>query len=221
MGKQFNKNITTVLFDFDGVIADTETGRYALFTDVLAAKGIDFKSRVAITQMQGLTGRAMIERYFPEIPPLEVKEIVERRQGMYMSNLDKYCKPYPGAADTIRALKSKGYYIVSVTANTTEAAKILLKHVGVMDYFDKVLGVEYCENKDTGKKDYGLVSGIINKPVPECVVIEDSLVGVKGAVGSGYYTIAFDRFPGSGLEKHADRIIYTYNELNSIFGLEV
>ena len=139
-------SFTTVLFDFDGVIADTEQGRYAVFAEIMAEQGLDFKARVSLSQMQGLTGRAMMKRYFPELPAEQALSIVRRREQIYMANLADYCIPYPGVKETVTALKERGFYLANTTANSTETAGILLRHVGIFHLFDKVLGYEYCEN---------------------------------------------------------------------------
>lgn len=210
---------TTVLFDFDGVIADTEQGRYTVFAGILAEQGLDFKARVSLSQMQGLTGRAMMKRYFPELSAEEALSVVRRREQIYMANLDTYCIPYPGVKETVTALKERGYYLANTTANSTETAGILLRHVGIFHLFDKVLGYEYCENPATGKKDYGKVAGLTGRTVAESVVVEDSPVGIKGARMHGYYTIAFERHPHPDIQKYANRVMHTYAELDDFFGI--
>ena len=212
-------DFTTVLFDLDGVLADTEQGRYKVFAEILAEQGIDFSARVSISQMQGLTGRAMMKRYFPELLAEQALSVVRRREQIYMANLASYCIPFPGMVETVTTLKERGYYLANTTANSTETAKILLKHIGIYSCFDMVLGHEYCENSTTGKKDYGRVAGLIGRSVAESVVIEDSPVGIKGARMHGYYTIAFERNPHPDIQKYANKVIHTYQELNDFFGI--
>ncbi|MDR2037069.1 MAG: HAD family hydrolase [Bacteroidales bacterium] len=212
-------HITTFLFDFDGVIADTEKGRYEAYCDILAEYGYDMRSRCTVFDLVGLTGDGFMSKFFPEIPPDQVKEIVHRRQSHYMEHLDKYCIPFPGMKSTITDLKRKGYYLALTTANATAVARILLDVVGVADMFDEVCGREICEDPVTKVKDYSRVPKYIGKTIHECVVIEDSPVGVAGAKRSGFYCIAFEHFEDRVIIEQADAIMHDYNDLRNLLGL--
>ena len=120
---------------------------------------------------------------------------------------------------SIAELKEKGYYLALTTANATEVAKILLQAVNVFEYFDAVCGREICEDPVTKVKDYSLVPKQINKTIEECVVIEDSPVGVMGAKRTGFYCIAFEHFKDEIITENADAIVHNYNDLRQLFGL--
>ncbi len=212
-------DITTILFDFDGVIADTERGRYEAYCDIFEEYGYDMRGRCSIFDLVGLTGDGFASKFFPEIPHEQVKEIVRKRQKYYMEHLDRFCKPYPGMRQTIIDLEEKGYFLALTTANTTEAAKILLKSVGTLEYFDAVCGREICEDPVTKVKDYSRVPAQIGKTIKECIVIEDSPVGVLGAKRSGFYCIAFDHFEDPAIKEQADVTVRDYNGLRQLFEL--
>jgi beta-phosphoglucomutase-like phosphatase (HAD superfamily) len=213
------KHISTFLFDFDGVIADTESGRYEAYCDILEELGYDMRSRCTVGEMVGLTGDGLIAKFFPEIPGKEAKEIVRRRQTYYMAHLDRFCRPFPGMRQTIKDIKSEGYYLALTTANYTLAANRLLDVVGVAEYFDAVCGREICEDPISKVKDYSLVPKHLHKEIAECVVVEDSPVGVSGAKRSGFYCIAFEHFKDPVLTEFADALVHDYNDLRKIIGL--
>ena len=210
---------TTILFDFDGVIADTEHGRYEAYCDIFEEYGYDLRSRCKMTDLLGFTGDGFMSRFFPEIPSELVKEIVRKRQKYYMEHLDRFCKPFPGARQTIADLKSKGYYLAVTTANSTAVVKQLLETIGALEYFDAFCGKEICEDPVTKVKDYSRVPAQINKTIEECVVIEDSPVGVAGAKRGGFYCVAFDHFKDPVITEQADVIVHNYNDLRRFFGL--
>lgn len=214
------KQFSTLLFDFDGVIADTERGRYEAYCDIFEEYGYDMRGRCTMNDLVGFTGDGFAKKFFPEIPHDLVKEMVRKRQGYYMEHLDKFCKPYPGMKQTIIDLKEEGYYLALTTANATLVARKLLETVGILEYFDAVCGREICENPVTKVKDYSLVPQKINKKVEECVVIEDSPVGVTGAKRAGFYCIAFEHFEDPLISQQADAIVHDYNELRLLFGLK-
>jgi beta-phosphoglucomutase-like phosphatase (HAD superfamily) len=220
MNIQDIKQTTTILFDFDGVIADTENGRYEAYCDIFEEYGYDLRSRCLMTDLVGFTGDGFMSKFFPEIPPGQVTEMVIKRQEYYMNHLDRFCKPFPGARQTIADLKQRGYYLALTTANATAVAQQLLEVVGALEYFDAVCGREICEDPVTKVKDYSRVPAQINKTIGECVVLEDSPVGVAGAKRGGFYCIAFEHFEDPVIKEQADAIVHNFNELRELFGLQ-
>jgi len=213
------KKFSAILFDFDGVIADTEQGRYDAYCDIFGEYGYDLRSRCVMTDLLGFTGDGFMSKFFPEIPPQHVSEMVYKRQSYYMKHLDRFCKPFPGVQQTIADLKKEGYFLAITTANATDVVRQLLQLVGILDYFDILCGREICENQITKVKDYSLVPAQINKTVDECIVIEDSPVGVVGAKRAGFRCIVFDHYKDDDMQKHADYIVHDYNDLRRLFGL--
>jgi len=211
--------ITAILFDFDGVICDTENGRYEAYCDIFEEYGYNMRSRCVMIDLLGLTGDGFMKKYFPEIPPELVNEMVCKRQKYYMDNLDVFCRPFPGAQQTIKDLKQKGYYLALTTANATETARQLLQVANVLDYFDCVCGREICENPVTKVKDYSNVHVHTGKKPEECIVIEDSPVGVAGAKRGGFRCIAFNHYKDPLINEQADVVVHDFNDLRKLFGL--
>ena len=213
------EQITTILFDFDGVIGDTENGRYEAYCEIFKMYGYDLRSRCAMTDLIGFTGDGFMSKFFPEIPAEQVKEIVRKRQKHYMENLDVFCRPFPGAQQTVKDLKEMGYFMALTTANSTVAAKLLIEVTGVQEYFDVICGREICEDPVTKVKDYSRVPSQINKTIEECIVIEDSPVGVAGAKRGGFKCIAFEHFEDPVITENADYIVHDFNGFRKLFGL--
>jgi len=213
------EKISTILFDFDGVLADTEQGRYDAYCDIFLEYGYDLRSRCVTTDLLGFTGDGFMSKYFPEIPPEHVAEMVRKRQTYFMEHLDRFCKPFPGVQQTIADLKKNNYFLAITTANATDVVRLLLRLVGVLEYFDALCGREICENPETKVKDYSRVPAQINKSIEECIVIEDSLVGVVGAKRSGFRCIAFDHYKDPIMQQQADFIVHDFNDLRKFFGL--
>ena len=212
------ERVTTILFDFDGVLGDTENGRYETYCEIFTEYGYDLRSRCQMENLIGFTGVGFMKKYFPEIPADIVKEMVNKRQKLYMENLEKFCIPFPGAQQTVKDLKGKGYFLALTTANSTATANKLLQAIGLQEYFDAVCGREICEDPVTKVKDYSRVPAQINKTIEECIVIEDSPVGVAGAKRGGFKCIAFEHFEDPVI-KQADAIVHDFNGLRKIFGL--
>ncbi|MDR0714884.1 MAG: HAD family hydrolase [Bacteroidales bacterium] len=213
-------NITTFLFDFDGVIADTESGRYETYCDIFEKNGFDLRQRCSMEDLTGHTGDGFIRKYFPEIPSRQAQAMIRQRQSYYMKHLDLFCRPYPGMKQTIREIKEKGYYLALTTANSNAAAQRLVEKMEISAYFDVICGREICEHPIRKVKDYSLIPQHIRKTTEECLVVEDSPVGVAGAKHAGFRCIAFEHFKNPVISEMADAIVHDYNEFRKLIGLK-
>jgi len=212
--------IKCVIFDFDGVIADTDTSRYAIMQDLLLPYGFDFQKQFKIEQLVGKSTSAFLKQYYSQIPEDERKKLALNRQTMYVDDLNKYCKTYHGAVDTLRKLKESGKDLRLATANDKWVVDKVLIHLQISDCFSKIYYKEVTENEQ-GNKDYSNVKNAIEYAQNQCVVVEDSPVGVAGAKRAGYYCMAFNHFNIQEISQSADVVIQSFADLKSlILGME-
>lgn len=203
-------NITTLIFDFDGVIANTDLGRYDLLKDILYEYDIDLSNNMINKDLIGLSTKAFLVKFSRKINRYERDEIIKKRYKLYFSNLEKYCIPYDDLKESIRYLYSK-YDLAIVTTSSIINVIIQLKHLEIHELFKWIIGRELCENKELVKT-YSKVPIAINRKVDECIVIEDSDIGIKAAKKEGYYCIRFA--PNNDITKGSeDIIIESYKEL--------
>ena len=102
---------------------------------------------------------------------------------------DKYAKEVPlkaGVKEFLELLKENGIKIAFATANTTELSEVCLKNNEIFDYFDTGA---YLHETLTDKSDpdvYLLASERLGLAPSECIVFEDLLAGINGAVKGGF-----------------------------------
>ncbi|WP_165020597.1 MULTISPECIES: HAD family hydrolase [unclassified Dysgonomonas] len=172
--------ITTVLFDFDGVIADTEP-QYDIFSDWLAEKyklGIaDFASCA-----RGVTFSYVLEKYFSDFTDEEKAQIV-RESDEFELKMD--FPLVPGIFEFIAHLKKNGYKVGLVTSSPDFKMEIALDKLNLVGVFD----TEVTANRITrGKPDpmcFLLAAKDLGSLPEECLVFEDSLFGIQAATTAG------------------------------------
>jgi HAD superfamily hydrolase (TIGR01509 family) len=184
---------TCLIFDYDGVIADTDLGRYKLLKNILVDYDIDLSKRFNQKDLIGLSTHAFLVKNFKNLRRFEINMIIQRRYELFFSNLSEYCLPYENMKETIEYFHSK-FELAIVTTNNVENVKIQLKYFGIINYFKWIIGREKSEGKDLTKT-YRMVPDTLKKKVSECIVIEDSDIGVNAARLEGFYCIRFD--PGN------------------------
>lgn len=176
--------ITTVLFDFDGVVADTEP-LYDIFWGQMAEKyhiGIpDFPAKI-----KGTTLQRIYDLYFADYSAEEHGKIT-RACEEYEKTMD-----FPEVKGTVRflhTLKAEGYRVGLVTSSYRIKMERALKLMGLETVFDTIVTADRIT---VGKPDpmcYLLAARDLQAAPGECVVFEDSFSGIQAATAAGMRVI--------------------------------
>ena len=199
-----------IVFDFDGVIAETDTARIKLLSEVLTSNGID-SSKIKIDEISGLSTATYLKKYYPELSENLIIKIISQRQKMFFSELEKYLKPFPDAKDVILQLAEK-YELQLATTNTYSNARRMLEFLGLFDCFTHLYGRELVEDKH-GFKDYKLIVDKLGYRIDNTIVIEDSFVGIDSAKDAGFFCIKFNPKNKETICDKADVTVNSYKEL--------
>ena len=194
--------LKTALFDFDGVIMDTEQ-HYTEFWSMLGEEYLgleDFGHTI-----KGQTLIQIFEKYF-EGMDAQKAEIVPRLNEFERTMPFEYI---PGALEFMKKLKKAGVPIAIVTrSNDAKMEKVYKAHPELLELADAILTSEHFSK---------------SKPDPECflnamerlggrpettVVFEDSLHGIAAGRASGAYVIGLTTsFPREVIEPLCDMVI--------------
>lgn len=198
---KIEKSYDGVIFDFDGVILDTEKYHYLSWKKVFEKYNITFSSLVYENLKS--TGREQIIQYVDEKFDLKLseaeKENISRAKGElyieYTAGINEN-DFVPYVLEYIEFLRRN--HIKIGIASSSKAVKQYLNKFGLNDYFDVVIdGNDNLPSKpnpsiflETAKR--------LNASPEKCLVFEDALAGIDAAVAGGFDVI----FVGNS--KHRD-----------------
>lgn len=124
-----------VIFDFDGTIADSLPGIVNLYESV--RKKRHKHTTADIEKMRNLSMYQIALAM--DIPKWKILVLALRGRRLFRKHM-RTIRVYPGMAELIAELKSKGLTLFVVSANSeANVTKYLIKH-GLIDYFDEVYG---------------------------------------------------------------------------------
>ncbi len=131
----------TILFDLDGTLI--QTTKIILDTFVLTFEKFFPSMKLSETELTNMLGHTLFTT-FEFYTDLEEK--VDQMVAYYreQSNLkiEQGLKAYPGAAETMKYLKSKGCTVGIVTSKMRKVATYHLELTGLLPYVDGLIGYE-------------------------------------------------------------------------------
>ena len=183
--------IDTLIFDFDGVIIDTETPTYAAWQEVFQSFGqsVDraFWSGIIGGGEKRLDTMAHLESI---VGPLPDREAIRRRKRERESALIARSPVLPGVLDHLDDARRLGLKVGVASSSSREWVEGYLAERGLLEYFGAVVTRDDVHRV---KPDPALYLTAVERVGAEPVsafAIEDSLNGVTAAKRAGLLCIA-------------------------------
>jgi HAD superfamily hydrolase (TIGR01509 family) len=175
-----------LIFDFDGVLLESEWAGNKQIADYLTGIGHPTSVEQSMNKFMGLAGDdflAAIERWIGRPLP---DDFHGARAEEDARALAEGLEEVAGAVAFIRGLPSKLPKAVA-SSSSTEWINRHLAHLGVAGVFgDKIFsGREHVERGKPSPDLYLHAAAALGVPIARTAIIEDSPVGVRGAVASG------------------------------------
>lgn len=209
--------IEAVIFDMDGVLVDSEPYHFKVEKILFKELGIS----ISDNEIESFVGLAMDEMWHRIKTRYnlkeEVKDLVKKDTEFrvsYFSGLESL-NSINRVKTLIETIKSEGLKTAVASSSHGLLVSAVLKKIGLSSYFPvRISGADVEHGKPS--PDIFIKTAEVLEVKPEnCVVIEDSYNGVKGANAAGMKCIAF-RNPASGDQdlSDADLVIDSFDEIN-------
>lgn len=194
--------IRAIIFDFNGVIADDETPHIMCFQKALAEAGLTLTAEDYYNGYCGMDERTctrmLLEKRGGTWNEAELFRIAERKAELFRAHTALH-KPslFPGVVDFVQAAQGR-YRIAIASGGRRTQIEAALSGTPIAFAFDVIVAAEDCS---IGKPDpamYLLALQRLNArgnseheiTPPECLVLEDSVAGIRSAKAAGMRVLA-------------------------------
>lgn len=179
-----------LLFDFDGVLADTENIHVAAWQRTFATLGWEMSDEVCARAME-VDDRVFLAEVFAErkVEGGDVEGWVRRKQSLTVTMLGDSPRVYPGVHALVHAVKGKARLGV---VSTTWRQNILtvLNAAQPSDDFEVIVGKEDVVRTKPDPEAYTLALKRLGLESGSAVALEDTATGLSAARGAGLRAIA-------------------------------
>jgi beta-phosphoglucomutase len=214
--------IRAVVFDFDGVIANSEPLHFRAFRDVLGEHGITLSERDYYDRYLGFDDvgafKAVADDSGVAIDSGELAAMVSRKAVVLEALEHGSSVLFAGARQAIQRMADNGPIAIASGARRAEIIRVL-EHEGLTPLFPVVVGAEDTPKSKPAPDPYLLavsqLARTIDRPLPaaECVAVEDSRWGLESARAAGLMTVAVTHtYPPAELTR-ADMVIDHLDQL--------
>jgi HAD superfamily hydrolase (TIGR01549 family) len=187
------KKIKAVIFDMDGVLIDSEDIWYEAKNAVFKEETGKDLSREYNSTLMGRSYIAIWEKIAKDFklkgnPKTYVERVlanmkrVRKKQGIPLVD---------GAMELLERCKTKGLPAALASGGGQEDVDYILDNLNLRKYFDYIISSDFVVNPKPAPDIFLNAAEGLSTPCENCVVIEDSISGIKAAKAAGMQCIAY------------------------------
>jgi HAD superfamily hydrolase (TIGR01509 family) len=215
-----------IIFDCDGVLIDSEMLVCSMVSEELTSLGYPISPEQVVRRYAGRPEREILadiaENWGQPVPPAYREAMTRRIHEAFTTELEAI----PGVAATLARITIP---ICVASSSGPEKLKMGLKFVGLYDFFapdrsaPNIVSAAYVAHGKPSPDVFVYAAGTMRTPVQKCLVIEDSLPGVRAAASAGIRVFGFTGgshcLPGHAeqlMDAGAERVLSTMAELSDV-----
>jgi beta-phosphoglucomutase len=215
--------LKAIILDFNGVLLDDEPFHFAAMRESVVGIGIDLGKDVYWARYLPLDDGSCLDAicrdYSVRLDGREKAEVLRSKSEAYQRMLQGGFPLLSGAAEFVRACATRYPLALASGARRTEI-ETTLESTGLRSYFVIIVAAEDFVRGKPHPESFLLALDRLNRalgsaPIQprECLVVEDSVGGVEGAIAAGMKCLAVaNSYPPESL-KAADRIAASLEEV--------
>ena len=185
--------IDAVIFDFDGVLADTEALHFDAFRDVFAGRAWPLSQRDYLERYLGFDDRGLIVQYCRDrgvpLSAAAVDAILKEKSEAFRNRLAAASVVYAGARESVARLGAR-WPLGIATGSLRDEVVDILTAADLLSAFRAIVTADDGVESKPSPAPYLAVAARLDVPANRCLAIEDSPGGLLAARAAGMSTIA-------------------------------
>jgi beta-phosphoglucomutase len=208
--------IAAIVFDFDGVIANSEPLHLAAYQEVLSSLGVTLTREEYYSQYLGYDDvgmfRKLAEAHGWTIDDRQVDEVVAEKGRVFDAIMESTDVLYAGAADCIERLAAE-FPLGIASGALRHEIEAILRRGGLRHHFRFVVASGDTAESKPAPDPYRRAAELHGVVPAACVAIEDSRWGIESAAAAGLSCIAITNTYPRDAVAMADRVVESFDEI--------
>lgn len=183
-----SRRFKAVLFDLDGVLADSTTAHYAAWRRLADELGIPFDETInerlkGVSRMDSLD--IILEQAGQSYDAAEKDRLAARKNGYYRDIITTLSPEdlLPGALDALKACRTASLKVALASASRN--APMLVERLGLAPYLNFIADASKAARSKPAPDIFQMAAAGVGVPPEDALAIEDAAAGVKAAKDAG------------------------------------
>jgi len=208
--------LKVILFDFDGTLADTMHAHWNAWQNALFPL-LPAINRDEYFLLEGESLYTIARKLNPtkSHDDIYIKKLIDKKISYFNSN-SLNLKLYPGVESVITKLHSNGYLIGIVTSSVErQLAFFEDRYKTIFDKFRLIITGDMFGKGKPDPEGYILAMSKLNASKEDCLIVENSILGVEAARNAHVRCIAITNTLEKSYLGKADAVISSFEELET------
>lgn len=212
--------LKAVIFDFDGVLADTEPIHYRAFLQAAQPLNIRFDYDQYLRDYVGFDDRdayrAMLNHHGHAADETQVARLCREKGDAFAAIVAQGIESFPGMMDFIAARRAAGTPMAIASGATKADILPVLKQFSLTGLLDPIVTADDVARSKPDPQTYRLALQGLQAKYPnlgiesgDCMAIEDTAAGIEAARGAGLKVIGLTHTNSADVLGKAHRVLQT------------
>lgn len=224
--------LRALIFDFNGIIVDDEPIHFELFRRVLAEEGIVLTEEDYYARYLGFDDRGAFSAAYQEHgQPLDERllaQLIDRKAVYYQNEIRNKARIFPGVEKLVADL-APAFPLAVASGALRQEIEAILATAGLLKHFAVVISAEDVKHGKPEPEIFLKALAALNVQVQngasivaaDCLVIEDSREGIRGARRAGMKCLAVSNSHPAELLLEANAVVRSLEEVDLSFLEEI
>ncbi len=214
--------LKAVIFDFDGVITDSEILHLRAFNQVLAGHGIEITTKDYYKDYLGLTDLDLIKLLIAQgqlKAGSSIEDIASQKKQAFEQLAKTDGRIIEGVRDFLQMLSQNNIPLAICSGALRAEIELVLEQARLRSFFTVIVSSDDVKKGKPNPAGFLLALRKLNKQSPQpisagqCIVIEDSHWGLEAAKSAGMHTVAVTNSYDAEELSLAEKIVSKLSEL--------
>ena len=207
-----------IVFDFDGVLADSEPLHLAACQEVFASVGVELTREEYYAKYLGYDDPTMFRVLAAErgwtFDQAQIQALIAEKARIFDGIIETRDVLFPGAAACIERLAAD-FPVGIASGALRHEIELILRRAGLAHHIRFIVASGDTPNSKPAPDPYARAAELHGVPPSACVAIEDSRWGIESAKAAGLKCVAITHtYPAHALST-ADRVISSLDEFSA------
>ena len=215
--------LKAIIFDFDGVITDSEVLHLRAFNRSLVPYGVEISTKDYYTNYLGFSDfdcyKTLVDNGLLKIDERQIAGIIKEKSKIFEVLSKTEGQTIEGVHEFLQMLEKNKIPMAICSGSLLVEIEVMLEESRLRHFFCEIVSAEQVKKGKPHPEGFLLALKKLNKnshpPIAagECIIIEDSQWGLQAGKAAGMHTVAVTNSYEAGQLTMAEKIVAHLNEL--------